>query len=422
MKAKIFFLVGFISFFLFIPSVNAASFSMSSSKKEVNPNGTFTISVGGDCIGRVNLSVSNGTLSTNSIWVEQGYMTVNVTAGASGTVTITATPVTGFSDPDANLYNPGSRTVTVSISSNTSSSGNTTKPSTPSTTKKKSGDTNLASLTISSGKLSPSFDANVTEYSVNLKGDTTNITIDAKASDSKAKINGLGNAKLHPGNNKIEIIVTAENGTKKTYLIKAYVDETPEVYLDYKNNKIGIVRNYDGITIPNEFNANEYTVDEKNITIFSKESLNIIYGIDENNERSFYLFDKDKKEIISKFSPLTINNKTIYTVDTESSITNGTLDKVTINDEVVNCYTFDNEENYCLLNTINTNGELVAYLYEKRENNMVLYPTFLSKCESKEDDKNGILYIFSGLTFLLLGITLYLFYKMKTGDSNEKSK
>ena len=113
-----------------IIELNAATFSMSSSTKQISPNGTFSVSVGGDCIGRVNLSVTNGTLSTSSVWVEQGYTTVTVTAGSSGQVTITATPETGFSDSDANIYNPGSRSVTVKIgtSSNTSTN-NQSRPS-----------------------------------------------------------------------------------------------------------------------------------------------------------------------------------------------------------------------------------------------------------------------------------------------------
>ena len=102
---------------LWTNTVNAASFNMSSKISSVAPNGSFTISVGGDCIGRVNLSVSNGTLSQSSVWVEQNYVSIKVTAGGSGKVTVTATPATGFSDSDANIYNPGSRSVSVNITS-----------------------------------------------------------------------------------------------------------------------------------------------------------------------------------------------------------------------------------------------------------------------------------------------------------------
>lgn len=117
-------------------SAEAASFSMSASVQQVAPGGSFTVSVGGDCIGRVNLSVSGGTIASSAVWTEENYQTVSVTAGNSGTVTITATPEAGFSDSNGDEYKPGSRSVSVKIvapsqpapaqPSNPTPSGNTT--------------------------------------------------------------------------------------------------------------------------------------------------------------------------------------------------------------------------------------------------------------------------------------------------------
>jgi len=217
------------SIFIFCISflkLNAASFNLSSSTYNVSPNGSFTINLGGDCIGRVDLTISNGTLSTSSVWVEQQYITVNVTAGSSGVVTITATPVTGFSDADANLYNPGSRTISVNISSNSSSgnsNNNGNRPTTPSI--KKSENNNLKNITINNGELNPSFNKDTLEYKINLNADITKININAETEDSKAIVEGTGEKDLKPGNNFIEIKVIAENGNEKIYKINAYVDE-----------------------------------------------------------------------------------------------------------------------------------------------------------------------------------------------------
>lgn len=110
----------------------AASFSLTTSSKQVSPSATFTVSVGGSCIGRVNIKVSGGTIPKDkaAVWVEENYQTITVTAGSSGTVTVTATPETGFSDPDGNDYNPGSRSVSVAIVAPTPPA---TKPTTPTT-------------------------------------------------------------------------------------------------------------------------------------------------------------------------------------------------------------------------------------------------------------------------------------------------
>lgn len=123
-------LFSFIVLLLWGANVKAATFKITASKPQVKPNETFSVSVGGDCIGRVNLSVTNGTLSSSSVWVEQNYQKVNVKAGSSGTVTIIATPAVGFSDADANEYKPGSRSVKVTIVNASNSSTPSKKPTT----------------------------------------------------------------------------------------------------------------------------------------------------------------------------------------------------------------------------------------------------------------------------------------------------
>ena len=346
-------------------TVDAASFSMSSKVSSVKPNGTFTVSVGGDCIGRVNLSVLNGTLSTSSVWVEQGYVNVTVTAGGSGKVVVTATPVTGFSDSDANIYNPGARSVSVNITSNNPTPP--TKPTIPDTSNKKSNEINL-------------------------------------------KV----------GENVIDITVTAENGSKKVYTIKAYVDETPQVYLNYKNEKIGVIRNNSDMPTLEGFSNSEYKIDDNTINLFTKDALNLIYGINEKNERGFYLFNKDSKKIEYKISLLKVDDKVYLITDVDND--NLTLDKITINEQEVVCSKFKNgNDNYCILKVLKEDGSLKNYLYEKTEGTIQLYNDFNVCPEIKKENKNILVYVLGGMLFLTISIIVFLLYKIKKGVFNEKT-
>lgn len=405
MKKMKILLIGITLFFISIFQLDAASFKMTSSVKEIKPNGTFTINVGGDCVGRVDLTVTNGTLSTNSVWVEQGYTSVRVTANGSGVVTVTATPTAGFSDPDANEYNPGSRKISVTISNNPSSG----KPTTPSV--QKSGDNNLSSLTVNNGELSPAFNVDTLEYKVNLNKDITKLTVNATPKDSKAKVEGIKEYDVKPGNNYIEIKVTAENGNVKIYKINAYVDETPEVYLEYNKEKIGIVRNYEGVIVPENFTKEDYTLDDKMISIFASEHLTLIYGINEKNEKSFYLFNKETNKILNKFIPLNINNHIIYIIDTDTKISGVISKTIKINETEVTCYEFKENNNYCILNAINNEGKNKEYLYETSENTIQLLPAFLLK--EKKNNINIIIYIFIGIMLIPIIIIIYLIEKLK---------
>lgn len=425
MKYRKLIIFAIVSMFLFVRPIEAASFNLKASTRQVSPNGTFTVSVGGDCIGRVNLTVSNGTLSTSSVWVENGYQTITVKAGSSGSVTVTASPVTGFSDNDANIYDPGSRSVTVTISSPSTPSTPQTKPTTqtkPSVqSPAKSSNNNLSSLTTSAGELSPKFNSNTSEYSLNLSGDTTSVKISGISADSKAKISGLGDISLKPGSNTINITVTAENGSTKKYIIKAFVDDTPQVTLKYKGKKIGVIRNFEGITIPEGFTEKKTEIDKHTISLFTNKNITIIYGLDENNNKSFYLYDINTNECKSKFLPITIDNKKLYITDLDVKNSDLISSTITIGEDKIDCYKLrENIDNYCLISAINIDGKTLEYMYESTENTIQLYPKFLT--DKIEKPSNIIVYILSTLLILFVFISAFLFYRLCSGGKYEKSK
>lgn len=103
---------------------------------------------------------------------------------------------------------------TAQNSSNTGISKNTTTA----TTVKKSSNANLSDLGIKPHDFT-GFKNATTSYEVAVPEDTDSVEVYAKAQDAKAKITGTGKKKLEKGENKVEVVVTAEDGTKKTYTI-----------------------------------------------------------------------------------------------------------------------------------------------------------------------------------------------------------
>jgi hypothetical protein len=91
------------------------------------------------------------------------------------------------------------------------------------------GNNNLSSLVVSAGALVPAFDAAILNYDVAVPNTTADTTITATVEDSTATltINGLfaasgsefGPISLLVGSNSIPIVVTAGNGTPKTYTV-----------------------------------------------------------------------------------------------------------------------------------------------------------------------------------------------------------
>ena len=86
----------------------------------------------------------------------------------------------------------------------------------------------LSSLSIPNTTLTPGFSPDVTDYKATVQ-DITSITVDATASDSNAKIAITDNYKaLQKGDNKIDIVVTSEDGNnKKVYTVVVTLNLTP---------------------------------------------------------------------------------------------------------------------------------------------------------------------------------------------------
>lgn len=216
---------------------DAASLSVKASKSSVSPGESFTVTVTlSDAAGPVTATVSGGSGSLAKEWLENSSKSFTCTAGSSGTVTITASGTVGdfATGNDVTVRNSTSVTIVVPTpqpeptpdpkpsnnTSNNNSSGNSSNNNT-STTPKKSDNSNLSSIQIAEGVISPEFSKTVKEYTINVPYEVTKLSIAATPEHSKGTVTINGNDELKVGENLIEIIVTAEDSSTDKYTIKA---------------------------------------------------------------------------------------------------------------------------------------------------------------------------------------------------------
>lgn len=213
----------------------AASFSVSSSATTVTRGGTFTITVnGGSVTGRFNLSASsNISLSNNSVWVENGKVSVTATAKSAGSASVKVTAV-NVADSSNGEEVTGSKTISVTIkepetqkpstSGGSSSSNNSGTTSKPTTTEEKetpkSSDSTLKSLSVIEGAITPEFNKDVREYKLTVPNEIGGANVTAIPTDSKATVSITGNVGLKEGENTVTIVVVAEDGSSSKYLIR----------------------------------------------------------------------------------------------------------------------------------------------------------------------------------------------------------
>jgi len=264
---------------------NAASLSISTSKSSVSPGEVFTVTVtlnGG--AGPVSASVSNGAGSGGQ-FLDNGSFSFSCTAGSSGTVSIYASGTVGDYATEVDTFVDKSASVNIVVpqpepppqapvpstkpststsnNKNTNTNKTTSSNNTTTTTVKKSDNSKLERLEIAEGVITPEFDNSVKEYSINVGNDITKLSIAAVADSSKATVSITGNEELQVGDNIIEIVVKAEDGSTSTYKILAKRAE-PELslqtltvsYTDKNGEKVDLILNPEFI-----FNMYEYSID-----------------------------------------------------------------------------------------------------------------------------------------------------------------
>lgn len=210
------------------PKSNAASLVINFSSSSAKVGDTVTATVTGKgASGKVNLSVSgNASLSESSIFVD-GSASVSVKINGEGNVKVTATAADMADTSNAEPFS-GSTAETIKVSSNSSSGSSNGSNNTGSTdnnkTTTKSNNANLSNLGIKPNDFK-GFKASTTSYNVTVPNDIEKVTVYATAQDKKATIKGNGTQTLKVGKNALNVVVTAEDGTTKTYTINVTREE-----------------------------------------------------------------------------------------------------------------------------------------------------------------------------------------------------
>lgn len=257
----------------------AVSLSLSPSVGEVEPGKSFSVTVrvsGG--AGYVNLSASNATISTSSIWLDNSSQTISCVAGSNNGATITISANGVIADYDTEQDTSKSSKASVKINKkeevktptqeptqtptnkkNTTTKTNTTKTETKVEETIVEDNFNIKSLILKGIKetgeqvnisLSPDFDKDVYEYNCNITSDIQKIEIEKDAGEYTNSIVVTGLEELKEGENIITLMLAAENHKAKTYTIKVIKEQVIETSVDITKEEVNEEKQQAMITMP----------------------------------------------------------------------------------------------------------------------------------------------------------------------------
>lgn len=420
-KYKYLLILLFVSMVLPI-SVGASSFSLSGSKT-VKVGSSVTIKVTGqDAIGYFSAKSSNTSVlssNTNQIWVEPtGTITFKANKVGKATITISSADVTNGQYQEINL---GSKSITINVVSNTTNSSN-------SNTTKLSAVNNLKSLSIGDYVLNPVFDPGTTTYDVTVPCGTKTINIITAAEHAKATVSGGGEKTVSEGMNSFEIIVTAENGAKKTYTLNVNVEEDP-IIVNMNKQDYSIVKQEDAMPSISSYYSStkvsyKYIVNGEEITYelpayYSEITKYTLLGLkDEKGNIELYIYDETKNNF-TPYNEYNFGNIVLYKIETPTNEVLKDMIKtiVKINDDELEAYQFTEDSGYYLLYGINVNTNNKGwFMYDSLENTLQRYDMEnINKLIEKNNQYIIVVLLLSVICFLMLSFLLIFINKSTKG-------
>ena len=253
---------------------------------------------------------------------------------------------------------------------------------------------NLASMTVAAVRadgssynvpLAPVFSKDVTKYNISVEEGVTNLVVAAKTEDAKAKIY-VQWANLDPGDNTTKIIVTAEDGSKKEYVIytKVPVPETttPEpvepIVTVIDGTEYFVENVNDAVVLPEGFEAVDYDYNGKTVVVGKGvvKDLIVMYLTNGTGEAgNLFIYD----EVAKNFYPM-VNvamSQKLYTIvktPADLALPGGFKDSiVTIDGVEFDGWQSEEIEGVYLVYAMNWNGKSGLYYYDTDEQQMIKY-------------------------------------------------
>lgn len=414
MKKKTFkALIIIVACFFFQLRVSAGDVSIVTNNRNPSVGSNVVVTVkapnvaGNFSVTSSNQSVLSGG-SSNS-WIE-GSVTYTFVAKAAGTATITVKPIDA-ADYDGNVFS-AVKSVTITVGNKTTSS---------STKKDLSSDNTLSSLSIDGVNLEPAFNKNTTSYNVNLEAGVTKINVKATPNDKSAKVTGIGEIEVSEGNNNIEVVVTAENGSTKTYTITANVKEYDPINVKVENSKYTVVRNIKNVTAPNGYEETKIKIKGEEVPAFKNKTTGytLVLLKDDKGNQNFYIY-KDKKYILYK--EYIFNKIILYPMELKKVPKGYKKTKITFNDDKIIAYKKNKKSNYALIYGMNVEtGKKHIYMYDKEEDTLQIYNDELNDVSDEKIEQYKMLIAgLSGLSVLLFLILIIVI--MKNHKHNKEQK
>lgn len=266
---------------------------------------------------------------------------------------------------------------------------------------------NLKSLSVEGYELTPSFSTDTLEYSLVVENEVGSVNIIANKADGTATVSGSGNKELVEGNNKVEIVVTAQKGNTKTYVINIERKELDPIYVEIDGKTLSLVRKAENLIQFNTYQPTTVTINDTEIpALYSEVTKYTLVGVkDLEGNVTTYIYSEGKYE---KYIELSFSNIKLFPKKVSNGLIPDGYKKTTIeiNDNKVEAYQLDKKSDFYLVYGVDVEtNEMGLYQYDSKTNTLSRFDdAFQDYMNDRFEKLTYITILFGGLFLITFGI------------------
>lgn len=281
---------------------------------------------------------------------------------------------------------------------------------------------NLSALEVEGFTLTPEFKTDILEYSVVVPENTKEVNIKATVQDKRASVNGIGTQAVNPGANKFSVVVRAQSGAEKTYVINVEVKDENPINVTVNGKNYTVVKIKENLPAASLYTETTININGFEIPAYKNDNTNLVLvGLkDEEGNISLYIYNKDKNEY-QEYNEIGVNKITIYPLTSNEEIKGYKKDTITINGVKVDGYYYTKDSDYVIIYGINVEtGDKGFYMYDKKMQSLIKYnDEYIIDLNKKIGLYSYIIIGFSGV-FILMIIIMIALAKKRLGKQKKQ--
>lgn len=281
---------------------------------------------------------------------------------------------------------------------------------------------NLSALEVEGFTLTPEFKTDVLEYSVVVPENTKEVNIKSTVQDKRASVNGIGTQAVNPGANKFSVVVRAQSGAEKTYVINVEVKDENPINVTVNGKNYTVVKIKENLPAASLYTETSININGFEIPAYKNDNTNLVLvGLkDEEGNISLYIYNKNKNEY-QEYNEIGVNKITIYPLTSNEEIKGYKKNTITINGVKVDGYYYTKDSDYVIIYGINVEtGDKGFYMYDKKMQSLIKYnDEYIIDLNKKIELYSYIIIGFSGV-FILMIIIMIALAKKRSGKQKKQ--